>query len=105
VKRIVLAAAIAVLAASPAFAGCTEDAQAQAQKVTTLSQGLMAKLQAQAPQAEQCPAMKEVMDETQKLVGMYKGCQADLKLTDAQLQQLDQQVATGQQGYSAQCGG
>ncbi|OWJ65315.1 hypothetical protein [Inquilinus limosus] len=102
-KRILLAAAIATLAASPAFAGCVEDAQAQAQKVQTLSQGLMSK--AQAPQAEQCSAMKEVMDETQKLVGLYKGCQADLKLTDAQIQQLDQQVATGQQGYSAQCGG
>lgn len=102
-KRIVFAAAVAALAASPAFAGCVEDAQAQAQKVAQLSQTLMGK--AQAPQAEQCPAMKEVMDETQKLVDLYKGCQADLKLTDAQIQQLDQQVTTGKQGYSAQCGG
>ena len=94
-KRILLAAAVASLMVSPAFAGCVEDAQAQAQKVQGLTQALMGK--AQAAPAEQCAPMKEVMDETAKLVELYKGCQADLKLTDAQLQQLDQQVATGQQ--------
>jgi hypothetical protein len=103
VKRIFLAAAVASLLVSPAFAACTDDAQAQAQKVMTLSQTLQGK--ATASNDEQCSAMKEVMAETKKLTDIYKGCQADLKLTDDQLKQLDQQVATGDQAYTAQCGG
>ena len=102
-KRIVFAAVIATLAAPPAFAGCMEDAQTQAQKVMTLSQALAGK--AQASKDEQCSAMKDVMAETKKLSALYKTCQSDLKLTDAQLQQIDQQTATGDQAYTAQCGG
>lgn len=104
-KRILLAAAIATLAASPAYAGCTEDAQAQAQKIQTLTQETMTKMQAGASKDEQCSASKGLMDETKKLVEIYKTCKAELNLTDAQIQQVDQQVATGDQSYAQQCGG
>ncbi|WP_225771898.1 hypothetical protein [Inquilinus sp. Marseille-Q2685] len=102
-KRILFAAAIASLAASPAFAACTDDVQAQSQKVMTLSQTLAGK--AQASKDEQCSAMKDVMAETKKLNELYKTCKSELNLTDAQIQQVDQQVTTGDQAYSAQCGG
>ncbi|MGK9230755.1 hypothetical protein KXS07_05310 [Inquilinus limosus] len=101
-KRILFAAAIATLAASPAFAGCTDDAQAQSQKVMSLSQTLAGK--ATAAKDEQCSAMKEVMAETRKLNDLYKTCKAELNLTDAQIQQIDQQVTSGDQAYTAQCG-
>ncbi|MGK9169383.1 hypothetical protein KXR53_23920 [Inquilinus limosus] len=102
-KRIPFAAAIATLAASPAFAACTSDAQTQSQKVMTLSQALAGK--AQASKDEQCSAIKEVMAETKKLNELYKTCKAELNLTDAQIQQIDQQVTSGDQAYAAQCGG
>jgi exonuclease VII small subunit len=45
------------------------------------------------------------MDETKTLVAIYKTCKSELNLTDAQIQQVDQQVATGDQSYATQCGG
>lgn len=101
--KLALLAAVAVLAAAPAFADCRTDAQAQADKVTAATQALNAK--ASAPMAEQCQVSVGLIAESKRLNQIYKTCRTDLKLTDAQLQDFDQKLAAADQEYSTRCGG
>ena len=101
--KLALLAAAAVLAASPAFADCSSDAQAQAQKVRSTHQMLGS--QANAPMAEQCQTGSSLIAETKRLNTIYRTCQTQLQLTAQQLQDMDQRIQQADQEYATRCGG
>ncbi|WP_225765453.1 hypothetical protein [Inquilinus sp. Marseille-Q2685] len=101
--KLVLITAAAVLAASPAFADCQSDAQAQTDKVRTEHQLLSN--QANAPLAEQCQTGSRLIAEAKRLNAIRRNCQAQLQLTAQELQQQDQRIQAADQEYTARCGG
>ena len=101
--KLVLLAAAAVLAASPAFADCQSDAQVQSEKVRTAHQLLSN--QANAPMAEQCRTGSTLIAEAKRLNTIRRNCQAELQLTAQDLQQQDQRLQAADQEYAARCGG
>jgi hypothetical protein len=103
VKPLILAVVLTPLLAVPAFAGCTEDFQAQTDAIPPLQSAYMLKLG--APQAEKCAASKTLLDAYAKLDALYKTCKSELKLTDSLIQQQDDVVADQQKSYAGECGG
>lgn len=101
--KLVLIAAAAVLAASPALADCRSDAQVQSEKVRTEHQLL--NNQANAPLAEQCQTGSRLIAEAKRLNSIRRTCQAQLQLTAQDLQQQDQRIQAADQEYAARCGG
>jgi len=101
--KLVLLAAAAVLAASPAIADCQSDAQVQAEKVRTAQQLLGN--QASAPMAEQCRTGSTLIAEAKRLNAINRNCQAQLQLTAQDLQRADQRIQAADQEYATQCGG
>jgi hypothetical protein len=103
VKSFVLAALLTPLLALPAFAGCTEDFQAQTSRIPALQSAWLAKMG--APQAEKCAAHKDLVDAYVKLGALYKSCQTELQLRDADIQEQQQAATDEQTSYAADCGG
>ncbi|MGK9234205.1 hypothetical protein KXS07_21845 [Inquilinus limosus] len=101
--KLVLFAAAAVLAATPAFADCQTDAQAQAQKVRTAHQLLSN--QANAPMTEQCRTGATLIAEAKRLSAIQHNCQAQLQLTAQQLHDADQRIQAADQEHATRCGG
>ncbi|MGK9171191.1 hypothetical protein KXR53_33175 [Inquilinus limosus] len=101
--KLVLLAAAAVLAASPAFADCQTDAQVQSEKVRTATQAL--RNQANAPMADQCRTGMGLIAESKRLNAIYRTCQTQLQLTAQDLQQFEQRIQAADQEYATRCGG
>jgi hypothetical protein len=101
--KLVLFAAAAVLAASPALADCRSDINAQVEKVNAATQALNA--QANAPMPDQCRTGKQLIADSKRLNTLYRTCRTAVKLTDEDLRQFDQRVQTADQDYAARCGG
>jgi hypothetical protein len=101
--KLLLLAAATVLAASPALADCRSDAQTQAEKVRVARQELST--QSGAPMADQCRTGLGLIAESKRLNAIYRTCQADLSVSDQELQAFTQRIMAADQEYSARCSG
>jgi hypothetical protein len=102
VKQFLIAAALVPLLAVPAFAGCSEDFMAQSKAIPPLQSARLKSLM--APQAEKCAAHKSLIDAYAKLGDLYKTCQADLRFSDADLQDFQNTIGDEQKSYAEECG-
>ena len=101
--KLTFLAAAAILAASPAFADCRSDAQAQAERVRAAHQ--MLSDQANAPMAEQCRTGASLIAEAKRLNTIQHNCQTQLQITVQQLQDSDQRIQAANQEHAARCSG